>query len=216
MTLHRVSLSALLLPLLLATSSGTEPAKPGCCPPPAPTPPRKACCAEAAPSTYSRDSLYQLEGRFFADDGSARTLGELRGRPVVIAMFFASCTYACPLLLSDLAQLREKLPEPIRSQAALVLVSFDTARDTPDALHAFRRSRQLDAQWTLLHGKSEVVTELAALLGVKYTRQPDGQFAHSNVLTVLNAEGEIVHQRAGLSGGHEGLVAALRAAGSKQ
>ncbi len=36
------------------------------------------------------------------------------------------------------------------------------------------------------------------LLGVKCKADARGQFAHSNVLTVLNAEGEIVTQLAGL------------------
>ena len=38
------------------------------------------------------------------------------------------------------------------------------------------------------------------LLGVKYKQDARGQFAHSNLMTVLNAEGEITHQRAGLQG----------------
>jgi len=43
------------------------------------------------------------------------------------------------------------------------------------------------------------VLELAALLGVKYKASANGQFAHSNVITVLNAKGEIVHQQIGLN-----------------
>ena len=44
------------------------------------------------------------------------------------------------------------------------------------------------------------VLELAALLGVKYKRDARGQFAHSNVITVLDANGEIVSQQIGLNG----------------
>jgi protein SCO1 len=50
----------------------------------------------------------------------------------------------------------------------------------------------------LLHGESDDVLELAALLGVKYKEEATGQFAHSNLITVLNADGEIVHQLVGL------------------
>jgi protein SCO1 len=39
---------------------------------------------------------------------------------------------------------------------------------------------------------------LAALLGVKYKEGANGQFAHSNLITVLNQQGEIVHQLVGL------------------
>lgn len=38
------------------------------------------------------------------------------------------------------------------------------------------------------------------LLGVKFKRDANGQFSHSNLITVLNLEGEISHQRNGLMG----------------
>jgi protein SCO1/2 len=191
----------------LALVLAAEPAKP------APPDPKDPCCKEeAAAKPLSRTSLYQLEARFTDDNGRPVALASLRGRPVVFTMFFASCTYACPLLLSDMARIRELVPTAIRGKVAFVLVSFDPVRDTPAALHEFRRSRDLDAQWSLLHGDDSAVRELAALLGVKYKQEADGQFAHSNLITILNAEGEIVHQRQGLKDGHAEAAAALAAA----
>ena len=52
-------------------------------------------------------------------------------------MFFANCGYACPVLVNDMQRLRTSLPAEVRAKARFVLVSFDTARDTPEALHAF-------------------------------------------------------------------------------
>ncbi|MCW5549789.1 MAG: SCO family protein [Opitutaceae bacterium] len=189
--------------LLLATAltaSGDD-NKP-CCPP---EPPK----AEAVPAAYSPESLYQIGVTFTDDEGRSVALGTLRGRPVVIAMFFASCHYACPLLVADMTRIRDGLPPAERERVALVLVSFDTVRDTPEALRRYRAERLLDGQWTLLHGDDDAVREIAALLGVKYRQETDGQFAHSNLITVLNAEGEIVHRRAGLRGGLEEAAAAL-------
>ena len=50
----------------------------------------------------------------------------------------------------------------------------------------------------MLHGEPDDTRELAALLGVKYKEGANGQFAHSNLITVLNQDGEIVHQLVGL------------------
>jgi protein SCO1/2 len=186
--------------------------KPACCQEKtAPKP--DACCAAMSAAAFSKNSLYQADVTFTTDAGRAFTLGELRGRPVVLAMFFASCGYACPLIVSDIEALRAKLPAEIRERVAFVLVSFDTARDTPAALATYRTQRNLDGQWTLLHGSDDSVRELAALLGVKFKREADGTFSHSNLITILNAQGEIVHQRAGLSGGLDETAAALVAAG---
>jgi protein SCO1/2 len=185
-----------------------------CCP----TEPVKidACCPEiknpkSEIENFSPASLYQLDATFTDDHGQPFTLGQLRGRPVVLTMFFASCGYACPLLLTDMQAIRAKLPAEIRDRAAFVLVSFDTVRDTPAALAQYRQQRQLDGQWTLLHGDDGAVRELAALLGVKFKQEADGMFAHSNLITILNPTGEVVHQRTGLKGGLDETAQAVAA-----
>jgi len=170
------------------------------------------CCAPALPAApYSKNSLYQLDATFTDDAGKTFALGSLRGRPVVVTMFFASCGYACPLTVTDLLAIQGRLPAGLRAKAAFVLVSFDVARDTTAVLAKYRTERALDGQWTLLHGDDHGVRELAALLGVKFKPEADGAFSHSNLVTILNREGEVVHQRIGLKGGLDEAAAALAA-----
>lgn len=173
--------------------------------------PQADCCKEAPPAAgaISARSIYQIDAKFCADTGQCLPLAALRGRPVVLAMFFASCGYACPRLVTDLQALRGRLPAELRDKVTIVLVSFDTERDTPPALADYRRQRALDGAWTLLHGDKGAVAELAALLGVKFRREPSGNFAHSNVITILNTQGEIVHRREGLEGGLDEAAAAV-------
>jgi protein SCO1/2 len=178
--------------------------------PAAPTPeakPHRACCSGCAaekPSAstvvLSGRSVYQLDMPWTNDAGQSVRLAEFRGRPVVLAMFFASCEYACPVIVSDMQRVRESLPAEVRERAQFVLVSFDVKRDTPAALKAYRERSALDAGWTLLHGDAAEVQELAMVLGVKYQEDARGQFSHSNLITVLNAEGEVAFQRSGLMG----------------
>ncbi len=181
------------------SAAAPAPKKHACC---------DACCAEekpdavatATPAVLPAKSLYQIDTTWTNDAGEAVTLASLRGHPVVLAMFFANCEYACPVLVSDMQRLRQQLPADVRESTRFVLVSFDPARDTPAALKAYRARSALDAGWTLLHGDSAAVQELAMLLGVKYKQDARGQFSHSNLITVLNREGEIAHQHAGLMG----------------
>ena len=172
-----------------------------------------ACCAAMAATPFTRNSLYQLGVTFTDDTDHSVALASLRGRPVVLNMFFASCGYACPLTVTDLLAIQDRLPAELRAQAVFVLVSFDFARDTTEVLAKYRTQRGLDGQWVLLRGDDDSVREFAALLGVKYKQETDGMFAHSNVVTILNREGEIVHQRQGLKGGLDGAVTALVAMG---
>ena len=94
-----------------------------------------------------------------------------------------------------------------------VLVSFDTERDTVEVLHAYRKRLNLDEdRWVLLRGGADDVMELSALLGVKFKKDLRGQFAHSNVITVLNPAGEIIHQQTGLNQDPAATVQAVAAA----
>jgi protein SCO1/2 len=179
----------------------TEPAPPPCCPAPEVKPAGAACCVEEKPAApLTARSIYQLDAKWTNDAGESVRLAGLRGKPVVLAMFFAQCEYACPVLVHDIKRLRAALPAQMRDETQFVLVSFDVARDTPAALKAYRERADLDQNWTLLRGDANAVQELAMLLGVKFKQDSRGQFSHSNLFTVLNRGGEVVHQHAGLKG----------------
>ena len=169
------------------------------------------CCSkELKPSTPISDtSLYQLDSTWITDEGKEIKLSSLAGRPQVVTMFFANCVMACPILANDMRRIEEALPANIRTNVGFVLISFDTERDTPEALAKYRRARGIPAHWTLLTAKPDDVLELAALLGVKYRKDSLQQFSHSNVITTLNEKGDISFQQIGLNGDVSNTVTAL-------
>ena len=171
-----------------------------------------ACCAKAEPAAaaFGDKSLYQTESKWTTDANKQIKLADLKGRPQVVVMFFASCQYACPVLVHDLTRIKAALKPELSSKVGFTLVTFDTKRDTPEALAKFREMRNLPAaNWSLLHGADDDVLELAALLGVKYKQEANGQFAHSNVITLLNEEGEIVRQLVGLGQNIDEMVKSI-------
>ena len=173
-----------------------------------------SCCAkvESAAAQFSDKSLYQTESKWTTDTGRQIKLADLKGRPQVVVMFFASCQYACPILVHDVQRIEAALPSGQRVRVGFTLVTIDPRRDTPEALASFRSTRVLPAEtWTLLRGEPDDILELAALLGVKYKEEATGQFAHSNLITVLNAAGEIVFQQPGLNLPPDEIVAKLQA-----
>lgn len=166
--------------------------------------PVRACCAAALAArepALSDKSIYQVDSTWITDQQKQIKLGDLAGRPQVVLMFYAHCTTACPMLINDLRRIESALPAELRAKTGFLLVSFDTDRDTPAALADYRQNWNLPKEnWTLLSGKPDDVLELAVLLGIQYKKEAAGQFAHSNVITVLDAHGEIVHQQSGLNG----------------
>jgi cytochrome oxidase Cu insertion factor (SCO1/SenC/PrrC family) len=140
----------------------------------------------------------------------------LRGRVQVVVMFFANCQYACPLLVHDMKEIESALPEAVRTKTGFLLVSFDSEHDTPSVLHAYRARQNLGTNsWTLLRGRPDDILELAVLLGVKYKQDARGQFAHSNMITVLDPNGEIVHQQFGLGQDVKPALKAIERAAAK-
>ena len=79
------------------------------------------------------------------------------------------------------------------------MVSIDPINDTPEKLKAFAKENFLDGQqWTLLQGTENGVREFANVLAVKYKQISPLDFSHSNIISVFNPEGELVHQQEGL------------------
>lgn len=164
-----------------------------------------SCCTEeppeAAPTSGVPDtSLYLLDAAFQDQDGTGFQLENLRGRPVVVAMIFTHCAYACPRILADLKAIEAELSERRRAGSRFLLISMDTARDTPEVLASYAETHGLDLdRWTLLHGSDFAVRGVAGALGVRYKRDGNGDFAHSNLITVLDGDGRIAHQLEGLN-----------------
>ncbi|MBI1177275.1 SCO family protein [bacterium] len=161
-------------------------------------------------------SIYQLESKWTSDVGREVQLRVLRGKPQIVVMFFANCQWACPLLVHDLKRIEAALPDDRRKDVGFVLVSFDSKRDTVEALHAYRLKNELaNANWTLLRGNPDDIRELAAVLGVNFREDIPGQFVHSNLITVLNREGEITGQVKGLNQPTSSALELLKKADAK-
>lgn len=154
-------------------------------------------------------SIYDLESSWTNQRNEAVNLRELAGKPRVICMFFSHCAYACPRITADMQSIEARLSAGQQGGVGFVMASFDVERDTPAILAEFAAAKELPDTWQLLHGGEDETRELAAALGIRYRREEDGNFAHANIITVLDAGGHIVYQREGLGGDMTPLVTEL-------
>jgi protein SCO1/2 len=138
------------------------------------------------------DSVYQLDIPLTNQDRRDSRLADLRGSPVLIAMFYTSCKYVCPLIVESMRRVDNGLTDDERAHLRVVLVSFDPDHDTPQALKAVADERHLDLpRWTLDRTDTESVRKLAAVLGVQYRAIENGDFNHSTVISLLDRDGRI-------------------------
>lgn len=154
-----------------------------------------AAAAVAAPkqAPLPRDSVYQLPATLTDQAGETRDWRSKRGTPQLVAMFYTSCQFICPLIIDSGKAVEHALPADQRARLGILLISMDPARDDPTALMSVARKRKLDAaHWSLASPEPDQVRAVAGVLGVRYRQLADGEFNHTSVLVLLDAEGRIV------------------------
>jgi protein SCO1/2 len=138
------------------------------------------------------NSLYQLPIALETSDGRTMQLAELRGRPLLITMFYAQCTSVCPLLTSRLQSVVDQLTPADRDRLTVVMVTFDSDRDTPQALAEFRKEHHIDqSNWIVARTSRQDVRLLSAALGVRYRELPDHTYNHSALISLTDADGVV-------------------------
>lgn len=157
------------------------------------------CQAQAAPAppapraALTGDSTYQVPAPLVDQNGRAFRLEALRGKPVLVSMFYNSCQFVCPMLIDTLRLTEQALTVDERANLSVLLVTFDPARDDVKALKSIADNRELDAaRWTLARTDATSVRKIAATLGIQYRLLPGGDYNHTTVLILLDDEGRIV------------------------
>ena len=145
------------------------------------------------PAPLPRDSVYQLPVQLVDQDGRRFAWSSRRGKVQLVAMFYTSCQYICPLIVDSGKGVEKALTPTERARLGILLVSMDPKRDNPAALMTIVRKRRLDtARWTLASPRPDDVRSIAGVLGVRYRLLADGEFNHTSALVLLDADGRIL------------------------
>lgn len=141
--------------------------------------------------TLPGDSLWRLSVSLETTEGRTLRLAELRGRPLLITLFYSRCTSVCPMLTLELQHFLDELPSAERDTFTVLMVSFDGEQDTLAALRRYKSAHALPASWLVARGSAHDVRTLAMALGVRYRRLADQSYAHSSLLTLIGRDGTV-------------------------
>ena len=107
--------------------------------------------------------------------------------------------------------IEKQVPKKLIKDINFVMVSIDPETDTPKRLKEFAVENYMDGeQWTFLQGSVRSVREFANVLAVKYKEISPMDFSHSNIISVFNPEGELVHQKEGLGVDNKETIAIIK------
>ena len=131
-----------------------------------------------------------------ASDGRAVTLADLGGTTWVCDFFFTTCTGPCPRMSAAMGELQAELAG---SDARLVSITVDPARDTPEVLRGYADTHGADpARWWFLTGDEQAIYDLCRTsfaLPVERADERDAvlgmQVAHATRLVTIDGAGRI-------------------------
>ena len=139
------------------------------------------------------DSVYQVPATMVDQDGHPFKLEQRRGQPALVSMFYTSCQFVCPMLIDTLRSTEQGLTPKERARLSMMLITFDPARDDVKTLKSVADQHGLDpARWTLARTDAASVRKIAATLGIQYRRLANGEYNHTTVLILLDADGRIL------------------------
>ena len=155
-------------------------------------------------------SIYNLPATWTTQENEKLELQDLRGNVLVMVMIYTSCKAACPRLVADMRNIEKQVPEKDLDKVKFIMVSIDPETDTPQRLKKFSEENVMtEDHWMFLRGTPEDTREFAAVLAVSYKKISPIDFSHSNIISVFDEDGVLVHQQEGLGVDNEETVAAI-------
>lgn len=143
------------------------------------------------------DAIVFEKPRQFSDialtdhNGKEFTRAQLQGKWSLIFFGFTHCPDICPMTLFDLNRLLPDLPEDIRKNTQVILVSLDPARDTPEVLKEYVAAFNPD--FVGVTGEFLTIRRFANEVNVafaKVTQGDDYTVDHSGNLVLINPRGD--------------------------
>jgi protein SCO1 len=147
----------------------------------------------AAAADLPRNSVYQLDVALTDQDGKTsrwRDAANPSGEPRIVGMFYSRCDYVCPMLFEAVKNIEASLTPDARQHLQVGLITLDPARDDTTALRKTALQRAGDPErWHLYRTQAADVRRLAGVLGVQYRQLSNGEFNHSTLMILLDAQG---------------------------
>lgn len=148
------------------------------------------------PADRLRSALPMPAFKLTDQDGQPVTLGDFRGRVVLVTAVFSTCTATCPMMLKKIRDVVDQLTPAERAGLAVVAFSLSPETDTRELRTMITRAYGFDS--TRFHFVNGVPAEMNTLLDeLNIGRMRDaktGQLIHSNLFLLLDRGGRIAYR----------------------
>jgi protein SCO1 len=127
-----------------------------------------------------------------SQDGEPVALADLRGKVVALTFIYTGCPDICPLLTQKMIDVQDELGAAFGAKIAFVSISLDPERDTPEVLKDYAQFWGAKPEgWSFLTGSPEAVRDVTRRYGVFFAKKEDGSVDHTQLTTLIDAEGQM-------------------------
>ena len=154
----------------------------------APVPAPEVNAAGSYAATNTADCLPDIN--LVDQYGRTTSLASLKGRPVLIDFFYATCPNVCPMLTAKFASIANLLGSELGAKVTIVSITLDPENDHPGDLLKYARTHEADhAGWVFLTGKPGQIDAVLKIFHLERERDKNGMIAHVAMGFLLGHDG---------------------------
>jgi protein SCO1 len=124
--------------------------------------------------------------------GNERRMASLRGRHVLLHVFYGSCFTICPIVIEELRELYSNLSPTQRSKLVILSITVDSVRDTTERLLDLWRKEGAFEGWIMAQPSDASIDWVTRELGIWLFAKSDGTINHSADLFLIDPDGRIM------------------------
>ncbi len=124
--------------------------------------------------------------------GNERQLASLRGRHVLLHVFYGTCLNICPIVIEQVREIYSDLTPARRSKLAILSISVDSLRDTTERLRDLWREEGALDGWIMAQPADGSIERVTKEFGIWVFAKSDGTINHSGDLFLIDPSGRIV------------------------
>lgn len=163
------------------------------------------------PAEILRSALTMPSFTLTNQDGRAVSLGDFKGRVVLVTAVYAGCTTTCPMMLTKIRSVLDELTPEQRNDMAVVAFSLNPESDTRELREMISKIYGMKSEFHFVNGIPAEVNGLLDTLNVARTRdEKTGQIMHSNLFFLLDRNGTIAYRLSLSETESQWLISALR------
>jgi len=124
--------------------------------------------------------------------GEPVALADFHGKVVALTFIYTGCPDICPMLTQKMVDVQDALGAEFGTKILFVSITLDPARDTPEVLKDYAQFWGAKPEgWSFLTGSLEAVRDVTHRYGVFFAKKENGSVEHSQLTTLIDAEGQM-------------------------